>query len=373
MGYRASRGQERAEDSGMTTPDIVPTADAIAPDGPPPLLVLDRVEAFLDEHGLGRGPLRAQRIGEGQSNVTFLITRGEDRFVLRRGPRPPLPPSTHDMMRESRLLQALAKTDVPVPEVLAVCPDTELLGVPFYVMAYLDGTVITDTLPAYLDNETDRRRISERLVDTLVSIHAVDYVAAGLGTFGRPDGYLRRQVARFAQLWEYNTKRDIPEVAKLADWLERNLPDSGPPALVHGDFRLGNLIYEPSSPARVQAVVDWEMATIGDPLADLGYLVATYAEEGYPSSPLELSPVTRGPGFLKRKELIARYAERSGRSVDGLGWYQALALWKAAVFCEAIYTRWLNGERPDDTTFAPTLEAGVPRLLELARRATTLD
>src|SRR5690606_37020222 len=151
MGDRASRGPERAEEEGMTTPDIVPTADAVAPDGPPPLLVLDRVEAFLDEHGLGRGPLRAQRIGEGQSNVTFLITRGEDRFVLRRGPRPPLPPSTHDMMRESRLLQALAKTDVPVPEVLAVCPDTELLGVPFYVMEYLDGTVITDTLPAYLE------------------------------------------------------------------------------------------------------------------------------------------------------------------------------------------------------------------------------
>jgi len=354
----------------MTAPDIVSTAASAKPSGPSPLLVLDRVEAFLDEHGLGRGPLRARKIGAGQSNVTFLITRGRQRFVLRRGPRPPLPPSTHDMLREARLLRALAKTDLPVPEVLAVCADVDVLGVPFYLMEYLDGAVITDKLPPYLDSEAERRRVSEQLVDTLVRIHAVDYVAVGLDTLGRPDGYLRRQIDRFVQLWEYNTQRDLSAVAQLADWLERNMPTSGTPSLVHGDYRLGNLMFNPSAPARVLAVVDWEMATIGDPLADVGYLVATYAEEGYPSSPLELSPVTRSVGFLNRQQLLTRYAERSGRSIDSLGWYQALALWKAAIFCEAIYTRWCKGERPDDKTFAPALETGVPRLLELAQRAT---
>ena len=336
----------------------------------PPLLILDRVEGFLDQHGLGRGPVAAQRIGEGQSNVTFLLTRGRERFVLRRGPRPPLPPSAHDMLREARLLRALARTGVPVPEVLAVCEDRGVLGVPFYVMRYLDGPIITATLPVRLNSNAQRRRISEQLVDTLVAIHAIDYAAAGLSTFGRPDGYLRRQVERFAMLWEQNTRRDLPAVAALADWLGRNVPDSGAPSVVHGDYRLGNLIFARSAPARVLAVLDWERATIGDPLADAGYLAATYGEDGCPPSPLELSPVTRLRGFLTRQQLLLRYAERSGRAVDSLGWYQALALWKAAIFCEAIHTRWLNGERPGDMTFAPALETGVPVLLELAQRAT---
>ena len=349
--------------------EIALTASQVPAGSPPPLLILDRIEAVLDQHGLGQGPVTARRIGEGQSNATFLLTRGRERFVLRRGPHPPLPPSTHDMLREARLLRALAQTGVPAPKVLAVCEDSGVLGVPFYVMPYLDGPVITATLPAHLDSHGQRRRISEELADTLAVIHATDYAAAGLSAFGRPDGYLRRQVDRFAMLWERNTQRDVPAVAAIADWLAHNAPDSSAPALVHGDYRLGNLIFARSAPARVLAVLDWEMATIGDPLADVGYLAATYSENGDPPSPLDLSPVTRRPGFLTRRQLLLRYAERSGRAVDALGWYQVLALWKAAIFCEAIYTRWVNGERPGDTAFAPGLETGVPTLLELARRA----
>lgn len=367
-----ARGVGRLEDRAVTTPgagagDIVATAVGVVSDAPAPLLILDRVTAFLDSHGLGAGPVTARAIGEGHSNATFLLARGADRFVLRRGPRPPLPPSTHDMLREARLLTALAGSGLPLPTVLAVCDDPALLGVPFYVMDYLPGLVITDDLPGWAAASAQRRRISDALVDTLVAVHAADYAAAGLADFGRPDGYLRRQVDRFAGLWERGRRRDLPAVQRLADWLARHVPESPDPAVVHGDYRLGNLIFHADRPA-VRAVLDWEMATIGDPLADLGYLVATYAQDGEPPSPLELSPVTRLPGFASRDDLVRRYCERSGRSVDSLDWYRTLALWKAAIFCEAIYTRWLDGEAPDDASFASGLREGVPLLLELAGR-----
>ncbi len=350
--------------------DIVRDASAVDPGAPPPLLILDRVTEFLDTHGLGAGPVTARPIGEGHSNATFLLTRGADRFVLRRGPRPPLPPSTHDMLREARLLTALAGSGLPLPTVLAVCDDVRLLGVPFYLMDYLPGPIITGELPAWADGEVQRRRISDVLVDTLVAVHAVDYAAAGLADFGRPDGYLSRQVDRFAGLWERGRRRDLPAVERLADWLGRYVPASPGPAVVHGDYRLGNLIFHADRPS-VRAVLDWEMATIGDPLADVGYLVATYAQHGEPPSPLEFSPVTRLPGFASRDDLVRRYRERSGRSVDSLDWYRTLALWKAAIFCEAIYTRWLDGETPEDTVFAPSLAQGVPLLLDLAARTAS--
>jgi aminoglycoside phosphotransferase (APT) family kinase protein len=330
-----------------------------------PLLVRASVEAFLDEHGLGSGELGASRIGEGHSNVTFLLERGGERFVLRRPPRPPLPPSAHDMLREARVQIALERAGARVPHVLAVCEDESVLGVPFYVMAYIEGVVVTDRVPPALDRPEERHRVGEELVDALAEIHAVDWIACGLEGFGKPTGYLARQVRRFAELWGYNATRELPQVAELARWLEANRPESGEATVVHGDYRLGNLLLGPAAPARVLAVLDWELATIGDPLADVGYLVATYAEAGAPSTPLELSPVTREEGFPSRIELAERYEERTGRRIEALPWYETLALWKAAVFCEAIYGRYLRGEMPDDR-FAPSLETGVPRLLEVA-------
>ena len=343
--------------------EVVATAAEAEQLESPPLLVLETVTAFLDEHGLGSGPLAWERIGDGQSNITYRIRRGEQVFVLRRGPRPPLPRSTHDMVREARIQTALGAAGIPVPRILAVCEDESLLGVPFYVMSYLDGVVITDAVPGHLDPSEQRAATSRLVVDTLTQLHQVDVTTGDLAGLGRPEGYLGRQVARFAQLWDANTTRDLPQVAALATWLEDNRPDSQAAAMVHGDYRIGNLMFADRAPARVVGVLDWEMATLGDPLADLGYLTATYAEPGSDPTVMDLTPVTREPGYWTRAQMVDRYAEQSGLDVTALPWYQALALWKSAIFSEAIYTRWLNGERPDDEVFSPSLEAGVPLLL----------
>lgn len=350
----------------ITVPDgievVASRADALAL-ALPPFLVLDAVEAFLDAHGLGAGPIAWSRIGNGQSNLTFALQRGDDTFVLRRGPRPPHPKSTHDMMREARIQQLVAKAGVPVPRILAACDDDSVLGVPFYVMEFLEGEVITTDVPPAFDRDPDRAAISLAAVDALLAIHRIDVTSGELARLGRPDGYLRRQVNLFTGLWAENTTRHLPEVALVSAWLSDNLPESQAAAIVHGDFRIGNLMFAPPRPVSVSAVLDWEMATIGDPLADLGYFTATYSVPGSTPSPMDLTPVTRERGFLSREQLVERYRESNPLDLSALGWYQALALWKAAIFCEAMYTRWLKGERPDDTTFAPTLEDGVPVLL----------
>jgi aminoglycoside phosphotransferase (APT) family kinase protein len=302
------------------------------------------------------------RIGTGHSNATFLLVRGDRRLVLRRGPRPPLPPSAHDMLREARVLGAL-QGRARVPRVLAVCRDEAVLGVPFYVMEELHGDVANETLPPVLADPAARRAAGHDLVDALTELHAVDRDAAGLADLGRPDGYLERQLTRFEALWEHNATRDLPLVRELGSWLAAERPRSSGAAIVHGDYRMGNVMLEREQP-RVLALLDWELATLGDPLADLGYLVATWSDASSPGTVLELSPVTRAEGFPGRRELVARYAERSGRAVDALAWYETLALWKAAVFCEGLYGRALRGEADDAWT--RSLDEGVPGLLRAA-------
>jgi aminoglycoside phosphotransferase (APT) family kinase protein len=332
-----------------------------------PLLILENVEAFLDAHGLGSGALRASRIGEGGgSNFSFLLERGDARFVLRRPPRPPLPPSAHDMVREARLQLALAPHGIRLPTIRAVCDDESVIGVPFYVMDFLDGHVVTSELPPGLETEEARRRLGLDLVDTLVEIHGVDASAPGVADFIRPGSYLERQVRRFAQLWEVNQTRELPAVVEVGGWLAEHLPEPLPLAVVHGDYRLGNMMVAPGDPSRIVAVLDWEMGAVGDPRADVGYLLATYSEPGGTANPLGTSPVTATPGFPSRRELVERYVERSGRDVEPLAWFQALALWKAAVFCEAIYGRFIRGELADEDVYAARFEAGVPLLAETA-------
>jgi aminoglycoside phosphotransferase (APT) family kinase protein len=352
---------------GVTGADVVETeADARAL-ARPPLLILDRVQGFLDAHGLGAGPVQARRIGDGGgSNFTYLLERGADRFVLRRPPRPPLPPSAHDMIRESRLQLALAAARIRVPEILAVCEDEALLGVPFYVMAYLDGPVVTEELPPGLETPDARRRLGFDLVDTLVEIHAVDVSTGPLAAFARPGSYLERQVRRFTQLWELNRTRQLPDVEAAGRLLAGRLPAPLPETVVHGDYRLGNMLLDPADPTRIRAVLDWEMGAVGDPRADVGYLLATYSEPGGAQNPLGTSPVTAEPGFPARAELAARYADRSGRDVGPLAWFEALALWKAAVFCEAIYGRFVRGELAAEDAGAARYERGVPLLAETA-------
>jgi aminoglycoside phosphotransferase (APT) family kinase protein len=303
-----------------------------------PLIVEENVEALLDAHGLGNGPVTARRIGDGGgSNFTFLVERGDDRFVLRRPPRPPLPPSAHDMVREARLQTAMRDAGFTrLAEIVAVCEDESVLGVPFYVMRFLDGHVLTDELPPGLETPDARRTLGLDLVDTLVEIHAADVRRPALAAFARPGSYAERQVRRFTQLWQINKTRELPAVDEVARRLAAGLPAPLRDTVVHGDYRLGNMMVSPAAPIRIDAVLDWEMGAIGDPRADVGYLLAMYSEPGGHTSVLGSSPVTALPGFPSRAELADRYATASGRDLDRLGWFQALALWKASVFCEAI-------------------------------------
>jgi aminoglycoside phosphotransferase (APT) family kinase protein len=329
-----------------------------------PLLVLEPLAAFLDEHGLGTGPIAAEPVGDGHSNVTYLVRREGREVVVRRPPRPPLPPSAHDVVREARLLRAIQGTAARVPEVLAVCDDESVIGAPFYVMERIRGEVITKEVPAALDTPEERRRIGEQLIDALVEIHGVDWEAC-LEGFGKPSGYLERQVRRFAGLWEHSRTRDVEAVERVGAWLAEHIPESGPATIVHGDFRLGNTMFAAEAPARLCAVFDWEMATIGDPLADIGYMCATWSEAGDPPvGRFELGRVTRAEGFPTRAELIARYEERSGREVRDLPWYTTLALWKSVVFMEGNYRRAIEG-RTDD----PYLKSFGEGVTELAARA----
>ena len=355
----------------MLARDIVETGADAEGLTKPPLLVLDRVRAFLDEHGLGSGVVRAWRIGEGGgSNFTFLLERDSGAFVLRRPPRPPLPPSAHDVVREARLQLALREAGFArLPTIVAVCDDESLLGVPFYVMTFLDGVVPTDEPPPGLETERARYALGSDLVDALVEIHAAEVTTPGLAAFARPGSYNERQVRRFAQLWEINKTREIPRIEEVAAWLAEHVPEPLEPTVVHGDFRLGNTMVGPDDPSRILAVLDWEMGAIGDPRADVGYLLATYSEPGGSPNPLGTSPITALAGFPSRAEIVERYVARSGRDVQPLGWFEGLALWKAAVFCEAIYGRFVRGELGAEDERAARFEQGVPYLAEAAAAA----
>jgi aminoglycoside phosphotransferase (APT) family kinase protein len=236
-------------------------------------------------------------------------------------------------------------------------------------MGFLDGHVVTNRLPAGLDDPAARSRLGEELIDALVEIHAADVSDPALAAFARPGSYLERQVRRFSQLWEINATREIPAVEEVAQRLAEALPEPLPHSVVHGDYRLGNLMVERERPDRVQAVLDWEMGAIGDPRADLGYLLATYTEPGGGPSPLGVSPVTALEGFPTKAQLVARYEERSAREVGPLGWFEALALWKAAVFCEAIYGRFTRGELGAEDARAAGFEGAVPLMAATAAAA----
>jgi len=346
--------------------DIVRTHADTSASARPPLLVLEPLRRFLDEHGLGEGEIEASPIGEGHSNVTYLIERAGAEVVLRRPPRPPLPPSAHDVLREARLLRALKDTPARVPEVLAVCDDEQVIGCPFYVMERIAGEVIVASVPPALDSPAQRRRIGEELIEALAEIHEVDWRKAGLEGFGKPTGYLERQLRRFRGLWELNKTREIPAVESVAGWLAEHIPSSGAATIVHGDYRLGNTMFSADAPARLLAVLDWEMATIGDPLADLGYLCMMWTERDDPELGLreQLGKLTRQEGFPTRAELIELYETGSGRPMSNIRWYTTLALWKMAVFMEGNYKRAIAG-----TTDDPYLKQFGDGVLELARRA----
>ncbi len=342
--------------------DIVATHAEGAANDRQPLLVLEPLRDFLRANGLEAprdlGPVP---VGDGHSNVTFRLSTD---VILRRPPRGPLPPSAHDVLREARLLTALEPTSVRTPRMLAVCADLEVIGAPFYIMERVRGAVITDELPATLDGPEHRARIADELIDALVEVHATDWTTLGLEGFGKPTGYLERQLRRFNGLWEVNRTREIEELDEVGAWLAANMPESLPATIVHGDYRLGNTMFADGTPPRLVAILDWEMATIGDPLADIGYLMVHWVQSTDVKSRFAMHTVTDRPGFPTRQEMVARYEDRSGRSVQSLNWYVTLAMWKASVFMEGNYKRAVMGSTDD-----PYLRTFGEGVVELAQRA----
>jgi aminoglycoside phosphotransferase (APT) family kinase protein len=306
----------------------------------------DRVEAFLREVLPDAGPDFAfELVGGGRSNLTYRVRSGERSWALRRPPLGHVIATAHDMSREYRVLSALADTPVPVPRPIALCEDAAVNDAPFYVMEFCDGVVLQDAAPpGFADTPERGRAISEALVDTLVTLHAIDPDAVGLGDFGRPQGYLERQVRRWSKQWESNRTGELPEIEQLLARLARALPESGPGSIVHGDYRLGNMALDRDDPGRVVAVFDWEMATLGDPLADLGYTLIYWVEAGDPDDGLGVSRITAEPGFFTRDEITRAYAKRSGRDVGAIDFYRVLALTKLAIISEGIYKRFQLGK-----------------------------
>jgi aminoglycoside phosphotransferase (APT) family kinase protein len=318
--------------------------------GTPKGIEPERVAAFFRERVPGgEGPLRFELLSGGRSNVTYRVHAPSGRvFVLRRPPLGHVLPTAHDMAREYRVLAALADTDVPVPRPFALCEDPGVTGAPFYVMEYRPGVVLEGAMPpGFADTPEARHRLSLALVDTLVALHAVDFRAVGLEGFGRPEGYLERQVRRWGQQWERSKTKETPAIEELLRRLRAALPASPASTIVHGDYRLGNLALDPSDPGRVLAIFDWEMATLGDPLADLGYTLGYWSDpedrEG-PPGVQSVAPMTDKPGFVRRAELVEAYALRSGRDVSAIDFYRVLALAKLAVIAEGIWARHVEGQ-----------------------------
>lgn len=322
---------------------------------------------FAEFHPSFTGEFTVERLGGGQSCLTFMVAADGWEVVLRRPPRGDLPPTAFDVRREYRVMKALhdAGSDVPVPQPLSLCTDQAVIGADFYLMATVPGLVIRTELPQVLDGE--RAAMSQALVDTLVSLQRVDYRSIGLEGFGKPEGYLARQMERMRQLWALAKFRDIPEIDEVGAWLEANIPSARAPAIVHGDFKLDNVIFADRAPAKLLAVVDWEMSTIGDPLADVGWMLYFWRDPGDEWFGLAVASVTDKEGFLRRADLLERYASTTGSDVSTVNWYAALAGWKIAIIMEGSYRRFLAGVT-DHPTFA-MLEQGVPVLAKRAALA----
>lgn len=326
--------------------------------------LLSRLEGFLSAAGVVDGPVTARPIGDGHSNLTYLVEGGGRRVIVRRPPPPPFPPGANDMMREARIMSALADSPVPVPEILATADAGEVLDVPLYVMSFLPGPVVTTTMPAILATPEQCRSVGESMVDTLTALHAVDWRAAGLGDLGRPEGFNARHVRRMRQLIVDEDGTIPPEFRDVDAWLQARTPAESDATLVHADFRIGNLLLAADAPGRVDAVLDWELCTLGDPLLDVGYLVATTPVPGRSPNPIaELGLVSLEKGFPSVEEMVARYEQGSGRDLSGLSWYVVLALWKLAVLFEYSRRRVLDGIG-DPYYSDPGL---VPRFLAQAR------
>jgi aminoglycoside phosphotransferase (APT) family kinase protein len=328
----------------------------------------ERVGAWLEANVAGAtGPFRYERIAGGRSNLTYAVTgtRG-GKWALRRPPLGKALGSAHDMGREHRVVSALAPTPVPVAPIAGYCTDESVNGAPFYVMEFIEGPILRLREDAEAFDESGRRAIGERVVDTLVEIHAQVPNEIGLGELGKREDYVARQLRRWAKQWEGSKTREIPLVERVHERLAERIPEQGPATLVHGDYRLDNMILTPSG--EVAAVVDWELCTLGDPLADVGLLLVYWGQEGDTLLPL-FEPATMAPGFPSRDEVRARYAERSGRDLAEIDFFVALGYWKLAVILEGVYSRYAKGQYGKPESGFEEFGKNVARLAEAADEA----
>ncbi|WP_406864359.1 phosphotransferase family protein [Streptomyces sp. HUAS MG47] len=339
------------------------------PDASLPGLDLDRLGAWLRVHVPGAGSdLSATLIAGGKSNLTYRVTDGAATWIVRRPPLGHVLATAHDMGREYRVMSALRDTSVPVPHTFGFCDDTDVLGAPFYVMERCAGTPYRVHTELAELGEDRTRQISERLVDTLVTLHRVDPAAVGLADFGRTEGYLERQVRRWKKQLDASYSRDLPAAAELHRRLAADIPAESASGIVHGDFRLDNLLVDDAD--RPTAVLDWEMATLGDPLSDLALMVVYNRLGEVVRDDTGLSTVARAPGYLTETETIERYAAGSGRDLARIGFHLGLAAFKLAAIVEGIHYRHVNGQTVGegfDTLGAaidPLLDAGLSALKE---------
>lgn len=329
---------------------------------------VDRVSRWLVEHIDGAvAPLRFDLIAGGRSNLTFRVTGADGAaFVLRRPPLGHVLATAHDMAREHRVIAAVGTTNVPVPPALGLCIDVEVNGAPFYVMGYVEGVVLDSVEKASALAFDQRRAASEHLVEVLADLHAVDIDAVGLGDFAKREGYIERQVKRWSTQWANSKTRELPAIDEVASLLAARLPVQRGVVIAHGDYRFGNCLVNTAT-ARVSGVLDWELCTLGDPLADVGYL-GVYWFDGDAENVRANDPTSAG-GFLSYEEVLERYAARTGRDLTGIGYYVGFSCWRLAVISEGVYARYLHGAMGDQDVDISQFKLGVDLLAERALAA----
>jgi aminoglycoside phosphotransferase (APT) family kinase protein len=322
-------------------------------------LDLEPLAAYLRAHLVETGShaeISVAQFPSGHSNLTYLVRAGEREYVLRRPPFGSQVKSAHDMSREYRVLSKLCRVYPLAPEPLLYCDDESVLGAKFYVMRRVRGTILRKDVPPGLELDAGAvRRLHEHFIDQIAALHAVDFAAAGLGDLGKPEGYIERQVSGWTRRYAGSQTDEIESVERVAAWLAEHLPVEGAPALIHNDFKLDNLVLDPKDPARIIAVLDWEMSTLGDPLMDLGTSLSYWVEAGDSDA---LQQVRWGPtslpGSFTRRELAARYGEKSGRDVSNIRYFYCFGLFKTAVVLQQIYYRYKQGLTHDER-FAPLI------------------
>lgn len=332
------------------------------------LIDWNKVEGYIRSkiEGIPDEKMEVKKFTEGYSNFTYLIKFGEWEAVLRRPPFGYVPPRAHDMEREYRILDKVNPVFPLAPKVYDYCDDREIMDRHFYIMEKKNGLVVDSEIPEEYGSSAEvGEKISEAVVSTMVDLHSIDYKAAKLDSIGKPEGYLNRQIHGWIERYNRTKTEDIKNVGELEKWLINNMPSSGDVSLIHNDFKLNNMMLDAKDPGKVVGIFDWELATIGDPLTDLGTTLVYWAEKG--DLDLGTTVVTNNPGFITRREFLERYATLSGRDVSNINYYVTFGFYKLAGVMQQLYYRWKIGEAKDERF--STLNESVANYFTMANEA----